>query len=99
MQRVDALFILLWVVCVFTYTSIMLFWILQISKKLFNIKNEKMLSFPFSFICLGISLFLFNSDYFGVIKPDLYKYILIFMIFGLGFIILISANIKKKLKK
>lgn len=99
LQRVDALFILLWVICVFTYTSIMLFWILQISKKLFNIQNEKMLSFPFSFICLGISLFLFNSDYFGVIKPDLYKYILIFMIFGLGFIILISANIKKKFKK
>ena len=99
LQRVDALFILLWVICVFTYTSIVLFWILQISKKLFNIQNEKMLSFPFSFICLGISLFLFNSNYFGILKPDLYKYIFISIIFGLGFIVLLFANLKKKFKK
>ena len=99
LQRVDALFILLWVICIFTYISIILFWILQINKKLFNIQNEKILSFPFSFICLGISLFLFNSDYFGILKTDLYKYILIFIIFGLGFIILLLANLKKRLKK
>lgn len=97
LQRVDAIFILLWVVCIFTYTSAIMFWILQINGKLFKLENNKILSIPFSFICLGLGLFLFNSDYFGIIKTDIYKYIFIFMIFGLGFLILLFANLKKKL--
>ena len=99
LQRVDALFILLWIICIFTYTSIILFLILQINKKLFKLQNEKILSFPYSFISLGLGLFLFNNNYFGIVETNLYKYLLIFMIFGLGFIILLLANIKNNLKK
>lgn len=99
LQRIDAIFIFLWIICVFTYTSVVLFWILKINGNLFRLKNEKILSIPFSFICLGLGLFLFSSNYFGIIKTDLYKYIFIFMIFGLGFLILLFGNIKKKFKK
>lgn len=99
LQRVDALFILLWIISNLIYVSILLFWIIEIFGKLFNFENKKMLSFPLSCIILGLVVFIFNNQFTEFIKTDIYKYISIGIIFGIGFLVLSFANIKKRLKR
>lgn len=99
LQRVDALFVLLWIISNFSYISILLFWIIEILGNLLNFENKKMLSFPLTSIILGLVIFIYNNQYTQFIKTDLYKYISIIIIFGIGFFILCFANLKKKLKK
>lgn len=99
LQRVDALFILLWIISNFVYISILLFWIIEIFGNLFNFENKKMLSFPLVSIIFGLVIFIYNNQFTQFIKTDLYKYISIFIIFGIGLLILCFANLKKKLKK
>lgn len=99
LQRVDALFILLWIISNFVYISILLFWTLEIFGNLFNFENKKILSFPLSCIVLGLVIFIYNNLLTEFIKTDIYKYLFITIIFGISFLILCFANIKKKLKK
>ena len=99
LQRVDALFVLLWIISNFVYISILLFWIIEIFGNLFNFENKKMLSFPLSSIILGLVIFIYSNQFTQFVKTDIYKYISIIIIFGIGFLILCFANIKKKLKK
>lgn len=99
LQRVDALFVLLWIISNFVYISILLFWIIEIFGNLFNFENKKMLSFPLSSIILGLIIYIYNNQLTQFIKTDIYKYISIILIFGIGFLILCFANLKKKLKK
>lgn len=99
LQRVDAIFVLLWVISTLTYVSILLFWILEILGKIFNLEDKKILSFPISSLILGITIFIFNNQFTEFSKTNIYKYISIVVIFGIGFIILVGANIKKKFSK
>lgn len=99
LQRVDALFVLLWIISNFVYISILLFWIIEIFGNLFNFENKKMLSLPITSIILGLVVFIYSNQFTQFIKTDLYKYISIIIIFGIGFLILCFANLKKKLKK
>lgn len=96
LQRVDALFILLWIISLYIYLSILLFWTIHIFGKLFNIKNKKSLSYSFSFLILGLTILFFNTNFLDITKTNTYKFICISIIFGIGFIILCIANIKKK---
>lgn len=56
-QRIDALFILLWILSIFSYLSFVIFIINKILKKLIHVSNEKMLSFSSCSI-----LFRFNHN-------------------------------------
>lgn len=97
-QRVDALFILLWIMSIFCYLSVIVYTINKILKKLTNVSNEKMLTFSTCSILFGLTLIPFNISHLHFIEDTIYKYILLGFMFGLGLIILIIANIKKKRK-
>lgn len=99
LQRVDALFILLWIISNFVYISILLFWIIEIFGNLFTFENKKMLSLPLTSIILGAVILIYNNQLTQLIKTDFYKYISVVIIFVIGFLILCLANLKKKLKK
>lgn len=96
LQRVDALFILLWTISTFAYISVLLFWIIEISDKLFHFEDKKMLSFPYTNLILGLTIFILNNNLTKLIKHPIFKFISIFISIILGFIILILANLKKK---
>ena len=99
LQRVDALFILLWIISNFVYISILLFWIIEIFGNLFTFENKKMLSLQLTSIILGAVILIYNNQLTQLIKTDFYKYISVVIIFVIGFLILCLANLKKKLKK
>lgn len=94
-QRVDALFILLWILSIFTYLSFVVFIINRIIKKIINISNEKMLTYSTCSILFGLALIPFNISQIRFIENTIYKYVIIGFMFGLGIVILILANIKK----
>ncbi len=94
-QRVDSLFILLWIFSIFSYLSFVIFIVNRILRKLLNVSNEKMLSFSTCSILFGLTLLPINVSEIHFIENTLYKYIILGFMFGLNFIILILANIKK----
>lgn len=94
-QRVDSIFILLWISATFTYLSLIIFAINRIIKKFTNISNEKMLSFSTCSILFGLSLIPFNITQIQFIENTIYRFIILSFIFGIGIIILSLANYKK----
>jgi len=98
-QRVDTLFILIWIMCIFSYLSITVFLINRIMRKLTNISNEKMLTFSTCSILFGISLIPLNVAQIKFLEDDFYKYLILGMSFILCLGLLILANIKFKIMK
>ena len=97
-QRTDALFILLWLLSLFTYLSFVVFLINRTLKKLLNVTNEKMISFSICNILLGLAILPLNSAQIHLLEKGLYKYIILIVVFGLEMIVLLLANLKFKLK-
>lgn len=97
-QRIDALFILLWLISIFCYLSFCIFMINRIINKLINITNEKMLTFSTSSILFGLALIPFDMATNRFLENSVYKYIILILAFITGFIILILANIKLSIK-
>lgn len=96
LQRIDAIFILLWIFAVFAYLSFIIFLINRIIKKLVPISDEKMLTFSNCSILFGISLIPINISHIHFIENTVYRYLIIGFIFGLGISILLLANFKKR---
>lgn len=96
LQRVDALFIFLWIFAIFSYLSFIIFMINRIISKLVPISNEKMLSYSTCAILFGISLIPINISHIHFIENTLYRYLIIGFVFILGMLILTFANFKKR---
>ena len=96
LQRVDALFIFLWIFAIFAYLSFIIFMINRIIKKIIPVSNEKMLSYSTCGLLFGISLIPVNISNIHFIEDTLYRYLIIGFTFGLGLIILILASLKKR---
>lgn len=98
LQKIDALFILLWILSIFSYLSVITFLINSILKKVTHASDGNMFSY---FICsalLGICLYPFNISELKFIQTTIYKYFVL-ILFGLSFLILLLSNWKFKNKK
>ena len=98
-QRIDALFILLFIMSCLSYLTITLFLILDIFKKITNIKDSKAMSYCFSTLILGLALIPDNISIIRNINYTVLKDFILYFIFGFSTIVLILANIKKKKKE
>ena len=98
-QRVDALFIFIWILLVLSYLSIVTALCLNIFKKITNISDTKPIIYPFVILLFGISFFANNVATAKFITENIYKYLELILVFGVSFIILIIANIKLFFKK
>lgn len=96
LQRVDALFIFLWIFAILAYLSFIIFMINRIIKKIIPVSNEKMLSYSTCGLLFGIALIPVNISHIHFIEDTLYKYLIIGFTFVLGIIILTLANFKKR---
>lgn len=96
LQRVDALFIFLWILAILAYLSFIIFMINRIIQKIVPLSNEKMLSFSTCSLLFGISLIPINISHIHFVEDTLYRYLIIGFTFILGIAILILANLKKK---
>lgn len=95
LQRLDALFIILWILCVFSYLSIITYLITTILKKLTLSTERNMFAYLVSIILLGLSLLPINIAEIKFIQGTIYKYVILCS-FAIGILVLIIANLKFK---
>lgn len=96
LQRLDALFILIWDLNILSYLSIVVGFVVSIFKKITNIQTSKTISYTFVTILLGASLVYKNIIETRLLDSNWYKNFTLIIVFGMGFLILILANIKKR---
>jgi len=95
-QRIDSMFILLWIMSALSYLAVNLFLIIHIFKKLTKLNKIKIWEYLFSIIILLVSLIPQSLSDIIFTSRLVYKYYVLILVFGLSFIILILANFRKK---
>lgn len=98
-QRFESLFLLVWIIAFCCYLSIACKFSTLLFQKMFNIKDVTQLTYSFSFLIFGFSLLPKNYASAIFYETDIYRYLRLGIIFGLGLSILILANLKKKKEK
>lgn len=98
-QRVDAIFILLFIMSCLSYLTITLFLSLDIFKKTTNIKDSKAMTYCFAILIIGLALIPNNISIIKIANATIFKYSILYFIFGFSTLVLILANIKKKREK
>lgn len=98
LQKIDALFILLWILSIFSYLSIVTFILNSIFKKITHATDGNMFSYLISSLLLGACLLPFNIAEIKFIQTTIYKYFVL-ILFVISFIILLFANLKFRRKK
>ena len=98
-QKLESIFILIWVMGIIVYISAVLNLIFEIIKKTFDIKDARPLIIPTTLIIYFISNMPIEST---IIQNIEYKFLYntgFYIVFVVPFLILISANIKRALRK
>ena len=98
LQRLDALFILFWILALLCYLSSLVFFINIIFSKIFNILDIKMPSYLICMLLFSCSLFPFNIGLIKFLENIVLKYGIIFIVFILSPLILILGNLKFHIK-
>lgn len=96
-QRVDAIFLLVWIWVIILYLSISIMLSIRIAKEITIIKNRNVLIYFFALITLIISMIPQNLVQINFFETTIYKYIVLYFIFAACILILLFANIKYKL--
>ena len=95
-QRIDALFILIWIMSIFNYLAITMHFSLVSFKKTTGIKHESGMVFCFAAILYIISLIPQSISGVTFFDGTIYKYCSIAFVFLITVFILLWAYIKKK---
>lgn len=97
-QRLESVFLLIWIIAFCSYLSIVMNFSMQIFKKIANLKDIKPLAYPFGLIILGIALFPKNYSNSKFFITSIYPCLVLGIVFILSILILFLASIKKKKK-
>ena len=95
-QRIDAMFILFWILSVLVFLSMNLYFANSVIKKLINIKHGKELNYSISFIIFSIALSYSSIAQMKTILNIYIKYAFIALCLVLSFIIMFLAYLKHK---
>lgn len=95
-ERVDAIFIFLWILALLSFLSFNVFLVISIIKKLINLKHSSQLSYSISFILLGISLAFPNIVSVKMFNRSFFRNFNAILIFVVSFIIILLAYLKKR---
>lgn len=98
-QRLESIFLLIWILAFSCYLSITSKFAMGIFKKLTNIETKKPLIDIFGLLILAITLVPKNYAISDKFETEIYPYLVLGITFGLGISILILANIMKKKQK
>lgn len=93
-QRLDALFLLIWLLSIICYLAIVLYFSTNIFKRVTNLKYSKWISTLFALFIFGTALIPKNMQEISFLENTVYRYIILILVFALSFIILVLANIK-----
>ncbi len=95
-ERLDSIFLLIWIISFSCYLAIMMNFCISIFKKLTNIKNSKFIVMPLGLLLVSIGIIPNNialSNYLGSV---IYKYSFFILVLLISLPILILANLKNK---
>ncbi len=93
-QRLDAVFVFTWIISMACYLSLALYFATDIFKKITNIQYSKWVIGLITSICFGIALIPQDLKQISFLENNVYKYIILILVIGVGLGILIFANIK-----
>ena len=97
-NRIDAIFILVWIFLILTYGSLSVYMINHLFSKLLNTQNSQNFSYISIFFISIICILPLNISNFTFLSNTIYKYLIIIIGFIYPLLILNLANLKKKLK-
>lgn len=97
-QRLESVFLLIWILAFACYLSIICKFVMSIFKKLTNIETKKPLIDIFGILLLGIALLPKNYAISEKFETEIYPYLVLGIPFALGISVLILANIAKRRK-
>lgn len=95
-QRIDAVFILIWIMSIFNYLAITMHFTLSTFQKITNIKHEGAMVFCFSAFLYTVSMLPKSISDISIFEGTIYKYTSIIFVFIITMAILIWAYFKKK---
>ncbi len=95
-QSIDAIFILIWIMSIFSYLAIVTHFVLKFFKKITNIKSDSSMIYCFSAFLFIIAMLPKNISDTTFFESTFYKYASIIFVFFVCPIILLFAYIKKK---
>lgn len=98
-QRIDAIFIFIWILSLFSFLSITIELINRIFKKLTQIKSHREVTYGISAIIFSVALCFKNISDMKYIQNVVLKYVVIILVFVISLIVLILANLKYKKEK
>ena len=95
-QRVDAIFILVWIVAIISYIDIPISLSIYIFKKLTNISDTNSINYSINLIVLALSLIPVEYAIFTHFVAPTVQYSFLILFFGISLPVLILAYLKKK---
>lgn len=95
-QRVDAIFIFVWILIVISFISLNLFIISHIIKKTFKLNSHRELVYPISTLAFSIGLIFKDIATIKYVTRYIYRYYGFILVFIVSFVILMLAYFKKK---
>lgn len=98
-QRLESVFLLIWILAFACYLSIVIKFSMSIFKKLTNIETKKPLVDIFGLLILGVSLIPKNYAISEYLEVKVYPCLVIGIVFFLGGSILVLANLVKRKQK
>jgi len=98
-QRLDAVFLLVWIISMIAYLSTSVYFGSKIFQKTTNLRYNKWITPLLSALIFCSSLLPENMTYVNFLENTVYKYIVLIFIFILGISILVFANLKNKSSK
>lgn len=98
-QRIDAIFVLIWILSAFSFLAITIEFINRILKKLVKLKTHKEMAYSISAIIFSLALSFQNIATMKYMQNVVLRYFVIILVFIISLIILILANLKLKKEK
>ncbi len=93
-QRLDAVFLLIWIISITAYLSISFSFATRVFQKLLNFEHAKWYTALFTLFIFAIAILPENMYQINFIETKIYPYIVLILVFGLGLALLVFANIK-----
>ena len=98
-QRVDAIFILFWIISIILYISFAIHFLIDIFKKLIKVTDSRYINYSVHLLILAFLLIPCTLAQFNYWVENLFKIFVFAVLYFLSILILILANIKFKLTK
>lgn len=93
-QRLDAIFVFIWIISMVSYLSIAFYFANHIFQKICNLQSSKWTIGLLASLSLGIGLLPQNLQQISFLENTVYQYIILILVIGIGLGILIFANLK-----